>query len=194
MADTTQTIPRPGASVQSQENADDANGTSTAIVQSTSRRQNRSWAYSVAAAGIALLALPFSFLSTSFAQAPIDPTDYALRTKNVLKTTPLIDGHNDLPWLIRVELHNRLQDKNFDPTQKLLGHTDIARMRQGMMGGQFWSVYVHCDTAQEHFESPSVRRTKRRTFLNVKSDLYLVGCARHLGTNRCRQTLHLRVP
>jgi membrane dipeptidase len=74
----------------------------------------------------------------------------------VLETTPLIDGHNDLPWLLRVELHNRIRDERFDPRQKLLGHTDISRMRQGMVGGQFWSVYVHCDDAQKHFEDPSV--------------------------------------
>lgn len=29
-------------------------------------------------------------------------------------------------------------------------------MREGMVGGQFWSVYVHCDAQQKHFEDPSV--------------------------------------
>lgn len=54
---------------------------------------------------------------------------------------PLIDGHNDLPWVIR---------KSFakDPvkaglTQRLGNtHTDIPRLVEGGVGGQFWSVYV----------------------------------------------------
>lgn len=41
---------------------------------------------------------------------PIDPTDYALRTERILRTTPLIDGHNDLPYLLRVELQNKIYD------------------------------------------------------------------------------------
>lgn len=38
------------------------------------------------------------------------PDDYAARTENVLRTTPLIDGHNDLPFLLRLELHNQIYD------------------------------------------------------------------------------------
>ena len=68
----------------------------------------------------------------------------------------LIDGHNDLPWQLRIELHNRIYDGSVDFNKKLLGHTDLQRMRQGMVGGQFWSVYVDCDTQQKHFEDPSV--------------------------------------
>ena len=114
------------------------------------------WPYALATAGLAILLSPFAWWSQ--AESPIDPTNYALRTERILKTTPLIDGHNDLPWMIRVELHNRLRDesKKFDPHQRLLGHTDITRMREGMVGGQFWSVYVHCDASQKHFEDPSV--------------------------------------
>lgn len=114
------------------------------------------WPYVFATAGLAILLSPFAWWSQ--AESPIDPTNYALRTQRVLKTTPLIDGHNDLPWILRVELHNRLHDetKKFDPYQRLLGHTDITRMKEGMVGGQFWSVYVHCDASQKHFEDPSV--------------------------------------
>lgn len=114
----------------------------------------RSWPWAFATAGLALLLAPITYLWPS--AAPIDPLDYAARTKQVLKTTALIDGHNDLPWLLRVELQNRIRDEKFDPRQKLLGHTDIQRMKSGMMGGQFWSVYVHCDESQNHFEDPSV--------------------------------------
>jgi membrane dipeptidase len=159
MADNTQTLPRDADSSENRPANENDNNSSAVIVQPVSRGTNRSWAYTFAVLGLAFLATPFSLLSTSLGRAPIDPTDYALRTKRVLETTPLIDGHNDLPWLLRVELHNRIRDEKFDPRRKLLGHTDIARMRQGMMGGQFWSVYVHCDAAQEHFDDPSVGKT-----------------------------------
>ena len=129
---------------------------SNALVVHPQRHQSswiKRWSASFAAVGLAFLVAPFAWISPK--QEAIDPTDYALRTKRVLESTPLIDGHNDLPWLLRIELHNRIEDgkTNF---QRLLGHTDIARMRQGMMGGQFWSVYVDCDAATTHFEDPSV--------------------------------------
>ena len=62
----------------------------------------------------------------------------------VLNRTPLIDGHNDLPWAIR---ESATAPKNvWAPENDLRGHpdlmTDIARLRQGRVGGQFWSVYT----------------------------------------------------
>ena len=71
------------------------------------------------------------------------------RVTRVLEKTPLIDGHNDLPW----EIHDRFAGKlsGID----LLGNTaalasgdaiglmtDIPRLRRGGVGGQFWSVWV----------------------------------------------------
>lgn len=38
----------------------------------------------------------------------IAKTDYAARADRVLKSTPLIDGHNDLPYLLRIELQNQI--------------------------------------------------------------------------------------
>ena len=63
----------------------------------------------------------------------------------MLKATPLIDGHNDWPEVLAeregdarwtVDLRNR------PGTGDALYNTDIARLRQGMVGGQFWSVWV----------------------------------------------------
>jgi membrane dipeptidase len=62
-------------------------------------------------------------------------------TRAMLSRFPLIDGHNDLPWVIREKF-------SLDPvaaglTGRLDGtHTDIPRLVQGGVGGQFWSVYV----------------------------------------------------
>lgn len=66
------------------------------------------------------------------------------RVMEILKTTPLIDGHNDLPWALRQQYGNDVYavdlTKNLAASTKL--HTDIARLRAGGVGGQFWSVYV----------------------------------------------------
>ena len=65
--------------------------------------------------------------------------------KELLMSTPLIDGHNDLPWLIREETGGdvaafRLERENtFD--------TDIPRLREGLLGAQFWSVWIPGETA-----------------------------------------------
>jgi membrane dipeptidase len=42
----------------------------------------------------------------------IDPLDFKSRTERVLATTPLIDGHNDLPYLLRIELKNKIYDRS----------------------------------------------------------------------------------
>lgn len=76
---------------------------------------------------------------------PAQAQDYAARVQRILKATPLIDGHNDWPEVLR----EREGDKRWtmDLTQGLENkpepyNTDIARLRKGMVGGQFWSVYV----------------------------------------------------
>jgi membrane dipeptidase len=62
-------------------------------------------------------------------------------TRAMLSRFPLIDGHNDLPWEIREKF-------GLDPAAAgLTGrvantHTDIPRLVEGGVAGQFWSVYV----------------------------------------------------
>jgi membrane dipeptidase len=64
------------------------------------------------------------------------------RAERVLRAVPLIDGHNDLPWAIREFKAAPMDVERYDLRQRTTGHTDIARMREGRLGGQFWSVYV----------------------------------------------------
>jgi membrane dipeptidase len=74
--------------------------------------------------------------------------DRALR---VLSTTPLIDGHNDLPWAIRqseVAPHD-VEAANHDLRAATPFHTDLARLDQGHVGGQFWSVYIPYEAVEE---------------------------------------------
>lgn len=63
------------------------------------------------------------------------------RARQLHREVPLIDGHNDLPW--RMHNLNKSDPLSLDITQRLdKGQTDIPRLRDGGVGGQFWSVYV----------------------------------------------------
>jgi membrane dipeptidase len=64
------------------------------------------------------------------------------RALRVLATTPLIDGHNDLPWQIRIHPDHPMDVATYGIAGRQGGHTDIPRLRQGRVGGQLWSVYV----------------------------------------------------
>ncbi len=70
----------------------------------------------------------------------------AERVKRILSETPLIDGHNDLPWAIRQGARSDV--RAYDITRTTPGHTDIPRLREGMVGGQFWSVYIPSSSVQ----------------------------------------------
>jgi len=75
--------------------------------------------------------------------------DHDAIARRVLSTVPLIDGHNDLPWEIRNTESAPRDVRAYDLRSRTPGHTDIARLRQGMVGGQFWSVYVPFDATEE---------------------------------------------
>jgi membrane dipeptidase len=57
---------------------------------------------------------------------------------------PLIDGHNDYPWALRENAARDLAKLDIARPQPSI-MTDIARLRAGGVGGQFWSVYVPAD-------------------------------------------------
>ena len=97
---------------------------------------------------------------------PAAAQDGEARVREILRTTPLIDGHNDLPWALRETYGNDPHAvdlaTNLDASTAL--HTDIPRLRSGGVGGQFWSVYVPAsltptEAARETFEQiDTVRR------------------------------------
>ncbi|KAF6227355.1 hypothetical protein HO133_008799 [Letharia lupina] len=69
------------------------------------------------------------------------------RVDKILAETPLIDGHNDLAFLIRYAFQNNIYDKNF--TDKWEGggmpaQVDLPRLKDGRVGGAFWSAFVLC--------------------------------------------------
>lgn len=70
------------------------------------------------------------------------------RAQALLKSTPLVDGHNDLPWALRAlpevdETRSSAFEVDLSRPQPRL-HTDFPRLRAGGVGMQFWSVYVPC--------------------------------------------------
>ena len=75
---------------------------------------------------------------------PASGQDYQARVARVLAETPLIDGHNDWPEMLRENAGEDRWTKDLtdiapDPARY---NTDIKRLRRGMVGGQFWSVWV----------------------------------------------------
>jgi membrane dipeptidase len=86
--------------------------------------------------------------------APAADADYAGRVARILRDTPLIDGHNDLPWEIRARFNSDLSavDLRSDtarlpaPADGAPLMTDIPRLRAGQVGGQFWSVWIPPET------------------------------------------------
>jgi membrane dipeptidase len=66
------------------------------------------------------------------------------RAHEVLRNAPLIDGHNDVLWELRTKAAYDLDRLDLAEDRPEL-MTDIARIRSGGLGGQFWSVYVPSD-------------------------------------------------
>ncbi|KAJ6497811.1 membrane dipeptidase-domain-containing protein [Mycena sanguinolenta] len=95
------------------------------------------------AAGLVVLLIFPHVLPDSLAplvgRLPKDPMRAALV---ILNDTPVIDGHIDLPILLRFMFSNNISA--VDLTKDFVGHVDIPRLRTGKVGGFFWSVYVNC--------------------------------------------------
>jgi len=93
--------------------------------------------------------LAAAFLATAAFSTPIaaqdNPEDIA---RAALEAAPVWDGHNDVPGRLRglhgnvladFDFHDTLEGDDWTPGQM---HTDLARLREGMVGAQWWSVYV----------------------------------------------------
>lgn len=81
--------------------------------------------------------------------AAATPDGPAARVARVLAATPVIDGHNDLPWELHERFAGRLDRVDLSRDTSHLPYaagpplmTDIPRLRRGGVGGQFWSVWI----------------------------------------------------
>ncbi len=74
---------------------------------------------------------------------PAQGEDAALvHARRLLADRPIIDGHNDLPWEIRVRPESRMDVDKYPLRTRAPGQTDFPRLKTGGVGGQFWSVYI----------------------------------------------------
>lgn len=80
---------------------------------------------------------------------------YREQAERIMQDTPVIDGHNDLPWQLLNLFNNQLQDPKANLTTLSGTHTNIPKLKAGFVGGQFWSAYVPCDTQNKD----AVKRT-----------------------------------
>ena len=96
------------------------------------------------------LAIAAALIAASSAQAQ-SPEKVA---QEALAKNPVIDGHNDAPEQIAERFAGDLSQFDFRNTLPTTGtkpepmHTDIARLRQGRVGGQFWSVWIDPELPQ----------------------------------------------
>ncbi|RMH16162.1 MAG: membrane dipeptidase [Gemmatimonadetes bacterium] len=98
--------------------------------------------------GLRLCALTLVLTAVPPAAATAQETPEQL-ARRVLSTTPLFDGHNDLPWAIRENEDHPRDVRAYDLRRTTTGHTDIQRLRDGMVGAQFWSVYIPMAAVEE---------------------------------------------
>jgi membrane dipeptidase len=81
-------------------------------------------------------------LATSVTAADRTEDDALAHARKLLQSTILIDGHNDLPWEIRTNRTHPFDVEAYDLRGTVSGQTDLARLKAGGIGAQFWSVYV----------------------------------------------------
>ena len=96
-----------------------------------------------------LLALVLLAPTASLAADSDDPA--LARALRVLALHPVIDGHNDLPWEIRENAKAPRDVAAYDLRGRVPGDTDLARLKAGHVGGQFWSVYTPGESKFEDY-------------------------------------------
>ncbi|XP_030060469.1 dipeptidase 1 [Microcaecilia unicolor] len=98
------------------------------------------------------------------------------RAERIMNGTPVIDGHNDLPWQLLSQFNNKLS--NVDLNELNTTHTNIPKLKAGHVGGQFWAAYVPCDTQNKD----AVKRTLEQI------DIIWRMCAKYPDVFTCAKT------
>ena len=93
--------------------------------------------------------LAFLLLAPATLPAKGDPA--LARALRVLAAHPVVDGHNDLPWAIRENAKAPRDVVAYDIRGRAPGATDLARLKAGHVGGQFWSVYTPGESKYEDY-------------------------------------------
>ena len=90
-----------------------------------------------------LIAAAIALMPTNASAQPIDAKVQA-RIDRILKATPLIDGHNDIAEQLAENYKRTVAGiaSGTDQWKPKPLMTDMGRLHQGRVGGQFWSVYI----------------------------------------------------
>ncbi|KAI9664959.1 MAG: hypothetical protein M1821_006407 [Bathelium mastoideum] len=95
------------------------------------------------------------------------------RAHRILTENPLIDGHNDLLIFLRFLNGNHVYSQDFKQKFEQGGleyHVDLPRIKQGKMGGAFWSAFVPCPPDAWNFSDATYEPYVRQTLEQI--DLY----------------------
>jgi len=92
------------------------------------------------------------------AQAPRDSN--MARALRVLRASPVMDGHNDLPWRIREDSLHPMDVEAYDLRKRTPGMTDLARLSAGHVGAQFWSIYTPGEPTDPAYKSKGAVASK----------------------------------
>jgi membrane dipeptidase len=127
-----------------------------------------------------IAAAALAIASTPVAAQPIDAKTMA-RIDRILKRTPLIDGHNDIAEQA-AENYKRSVEGLASGTDQRQPHplmTDMARLHQGRVGGQFWSVYINGTVTGDEAIRQTIQQIDvvRRMIEAYPNDLELAGTA-----------------
>ena len=103
----------------------------------------------IAPLSLSLVLLGSTVAATAASKKPVDTSPEA-RVARVLAATPLVDGHNDLPYELRVRTGGDPLAAHLETDQSTLPAnpkkaplmTDMPRLHKGQVGGQFWSVWT----------------------------------------------------
>ncbi|XP_029781183.1 dipeptidase 3-like isoform X2 [Suricata suricatta] len=126
--------------------------------------------------------------TTASSSSPITPATSSTpslrkRARALMRDFPLVDGHNHLPLLLRQLFQNRLQDVNLRNFSR--GQTSLDKLRDGLVGAQFWSAQAPCQTQDQD----AVRLTLEqidliRRMCTSYSELELVTSAKGLNSTQ----------
>ena len=80
---------------------------------------------------------------------PVSPDDALAHAHRLLDKLPLVDGHNDLPFVIRRDRDAKGDVRRYDLTrQHQRGDTDIPRLKAGRLSAQIWAAFIPSNTPQ----------------------------------------------
>src|SRR5690349_9437589 len=128
----------------------------------------------------ALLMAAAIFIASPAEAQSIDPKVEA-RIDRILKATPLIDGHNDIAEQLRENYGMKVEGlaSGTDQWKPKPLMTDMARLHQGRVGAQFWSVYIPSEVTGDAAIRETIEEidTVKRMVKAYPNDLALAGTA-----------------